>query len=443
MDLTEGDVNESTFRNHWTTTRDPATRQLLMADERVFMRQSLSTPCLDAVVSTERHYLVCQDGRRILDFHGNNVHHIGHGHPEVLDAINHQMRQLPFAPRRFTNQPAVELAHALVTRAPESLGKVLFAPGGAEAVGIAMKVARFATGSYKTLSFWDSFHGAGLDTASIGGEALFRHDMEPLLPGALHLPPPVVPASHREHPAIEAMRDPEVIDYVLRKEGAVGLLIAEPFRYSLALDPPPDYWKIIQRICRKHGTLLAFDEMPVCMGRTGSWFACERYDVEPDMLVIGKGLGAGIIPMAGIIVRPELDVGAGIALGHYTHEKNPLGAVAALTMIKIIERDDLLRRTRRLGRQMLGALSELQHKHPAIGSVHGIGLQLAIEITHQDGSPDNALAEAILYACLKRGLSFKISMGNILAWSPPMTLHNDEANLAIDILNQALTEHST
>lgn len=438
VDVTEGDTNQSTLRKQWVTGRDDATHKMLSADERYFMRQSLSTPCLDEIVSAEGARFTCRDGRTVLDFHGNNVHNIGHRHPAVVEAIRDQMDQLPFCPRRFTNRPAVQLAKALIKRSPDPLQKVLFAPGGAEAIGMALKVVRMATGRYKTLSFWDSFHGASLDAISIGGEALFRHGMEPLLHGALHVPPPIVPASHRENVAVEAMRDPEIIDYVMRKEEGIGALIAEPFRYSLAMDPPTDYWKTVQRICRRHGALLVFDEMPVCMGRTGAWFACTRYDVTPDILVIGKSLGGGIIPFAGILTRKELDCGPDTSFGHYTHEKNPLGAVAALAMIDVIERDDLLRQTRRLGRQFLAQLQRLQQKHPAIGSVHGIGLQLAVEFVTYKGAPANSLAEKVLYDCLQRGLSFKISMGNILSWAPPMTLQEQDKEEAIAILDASL-----
>jgi len=333
-----------------------------------------------------------------------------------------------------------QLAAKLVSIAPAPLSKVLFAPGGAEAVSMALKLARLATGRYKTVSFCDSFHGATLDAISIGGERLFRDGMEPLLPGSLHMPPPVVPPSHRQSPAIEAMRDPDYLDYLMRKEGDVGAVIAEPFRYSFALHPPADYWKQIQRICKRHGALLIFDEMPVCLGRTGQWFACQLYDVAPDILILGKGLGGGIFPFAAMLATPALDIGQHHALGHFTHEKSPVASAAALATIRVIEDENLLRQARCKGQKALETLRLLQAREEGIGSVSGIGLQLAIELVDQRGRPDLERTGQVLHTCLANGLSFKVAGGNILSFAPPLNVTEAELLKAADILEQALSE---
>ncbi len=129
-------------------------------------------------------------GRRYMDFHGNNVHHIGYGHPRLKRAIAEQMDALPFTPRRYTAEPAVALAKKLTSIAPVKNGKVLFTTGGSDAIEVAIKIARVATGRYKTLSFWDAFHGAGFGSAAVGGESLFRSGaVGPLMPGAEHVAP--------------------------------------------------------------------------------------------------------------------------------------------------------------------------------------------------------------------------------------------------------------
>src|SRR5260370_3124298 len=125
-----------------------------------------------------------------MDFHGNNVHQVGFRNPRVIAAIKAQLDQLPFCPRRYTNFPAIRLAKKLAELAPGNLKKVLFAPGGTTAIGMALKLTRAATGRFKTISMWDSFHGASLDAISVGGEAIFRRDIGPLLPGAGPVPPP-------------------------------------------------------------------------------------------------------------------------------------------------------------------------------------------------------------------------------------------------------------
>ncbi|MCK5273688.1 MAG: aminotransferase class III-fold pyridoxal phosphate-dependent enzyme, partial [Alphaproteobacteria bacterium] len=166
----EGESNRSPKRREWSSRNiDETTRAILDEDARYFLHQSVSTPCLNAVARAEGIWIEDVQGRRYMDFHGNNVHHIGYGHPRLKAAIAAQMDALPFAPRRFACEPATALARKLAEIAPGSLEKVLFATGGSDAVEIALKIARAATGRFKTISFWDSFHGAGFGAASIGG----------------------------------------------------------------------------------------------------------------------------------------------------------------------------------------------------------------------------------------------------------------------------------
>jgi len=173
----EGDINISEKRKAWQENNlNDETWSILKEDERYFLKQSLSTPCLNVLKGAYGIYIEDLQGRRYMDFHGNNVHQVGFGNPYVIEAIKKQLDELPFCTRRYTNKVAIELAKKLAELAPGNLNKVLFAPGGAEAVSMAIKLARVYTGRYKTISMWDSFHGATLDTISIGGEAVFRQD---------------------------------------------------------------------------------------------------------------------------------------------------------------------------------------------------------------------------------------------------------------------------
>ncbi|TFG88146.1 MAG: aminotransferase class III-fold pyridoxal phosphate-dependent enzyme, partial [Hyphomicrobiales bacterium] len=188
---TEGESNTSRARAAWRARNDSAASQgLIERDAAVFMHQSLSSPVLSAIAKAEGIWIEDTAGRRFMDFHGNSVHHIGYGHPKLIAAIKAQLDELSFAPRRFTCEPAVELAEKLTSLAPGDLGKVLFTTGGSDAVEVALKVARAATGRFKTISFWDAFHGAGFGASSVGGEHTFRsHIAGPLLPGAEHVAP--------------------------------------------------------------------------------------------------------------------------------------------------------------------------------------------------------------------------------------------------------------
>ena len=438
----EGDLNLSSRRQAWQEAHlDAETRHWLAQDAKYFLHQSLSTPCLDVLTSCSGAYLEDLQGKRILDFHGNSVHQVGFGHPRVIEAIRQQMEALPFCTRRYTNIPAIELARKLTELAPGSLNKLLLAPGGTSAIGIALKLARTVTGRFKTISMWDSFHGASLDAISIGGEAIFRKDAGPLLPGAEHVPPPDAQHCPWDCAGECTLKCAHYVEYVLEKEGDIAAVISETIR-STPFIPPKGYWEIIRKACDRHGALLILDEVPHCLGRTGKMFTVEHYDIVPDMLVIGKGLGGGIFPLAALIAREDLDLAPERALGHYTHEKNPVACAAALATIEVIEQDGLCVKAQQLGHYALERMRSMQHRHEVIGDVRGLGLLMGMELVTSRQTRERAvdLAEDVLYRALSKGLSFKLSMGNIITLAPPLNLAREQMDQALDILDACLSE---
>ncbi len=187
----EGDINLSAQRRAWSAEHiNAATQARLDEDAAHFLHQSLSTPCLNVLKHVEGAYIQDTEGRHYLDFHGNCAHQVGFANPKVIAAIKKQLDELCFCPRRYTCEPAIQLATRLGELAPGDLNRVSFAPGGTTVIGMALKFARVATGRFKFVSLWDSFHGASLDAISIGGEAAFRQGIGPLLPGCEHVPPP-------------------------------------------------------------------------------------------------------------------------------------------------------------------------------------------------------------------------------------------------------------
>jgi 4-aminobutyrate aminotransferase len=446
----EGDSNRSPHRAAFRERLEPGIRALLDEDARLFLHQSLSSPCLSALQQAEGIWLEDLAGRRYMDFHGNSVHHLGHGHPRLIAALTAQLRELPFTPRRFTNQPAVALAAKLAEIAPGNLTKILLTPGGSAAIDVALQLARAITGRHKTISFWDSFHGAGFGGASIGGEALFRSGpIGPLLAGSEHVAPfacyrcPYGYPDRDGGPQLEIcrLRCATFIRYVLEKEQDVAAVIAEPIR-AVPYLPPPGFWQEVRAACDAHGALLIFDEIPNGLGKTGRMFACEHVGVTPDILVLGKALGGGVLPVAALLTRPEFDVLGDYALGHYTHEKNPVLARAALTTIEIIENEGLVENAARVGAHALARLRDLGARHPLIGDVRGIGLLLGIELVRDRATKAPAIeeADAVLYRCLERGLSFKTTLGNILTLSPPLIVTEAEIDQAVAVLDGAIGE---
>jgi 4-aminobutyrate aminotransferase len=433
----EGDTNLSSLREQWKSEcLSEETLHWLAEDETYFLWQSLSTPCLNVLSKSKGASIEDLQGRRYLDFHGNNVHQVGFGNPRVIQAITKQMEELSFCTRRYTNIPAIRLAAKLAALAPGDLSKVLFAPSGTGAIGMALKLARAATGRFKTISLWDSFHGASLDVISIGGEATFRNSAGPLLPGAEHAPPPDPLHCPFRCGTQCNLRCAEYIEYMLEKEGDVAAVIAETVR-STPYIPPIDYWRTVRAACDRHGALLILDEIPHALGRTGRMFTFEHYGIVPDMVVIGKGLGGGIFPLAALIARSGLNVAPDRALGHYTHEKNPVACAAALATIEILE-EGLLEEVKQLGASTLKRLEELRSNHPVIRDVRGLGLLIGMELGSLGSMSAASAAERVMYGALRRGLNFKVTMSTILTLTPALTITREEMDRAIAILDKEL-----
>ncbi len=440
---TEGDTNISEHRNRWQRDNlDEETRGILEEDGKYFLHQSLSTPCLNVLKGSQGIHIEDNQGRRYMDFHGNNVHQVGYGNEHVVRAIEEELRTLPFSPRRFTNEKAVKLARKLTELAPGRLNKVLFSPGATSAIGMALKLARIATGKQNFISLWDSFHGASMDALSVGGEAFFRNKIGALMPGCEHIMPY---DSYR--PLFGSREDFDLIcakmlDYTLEKQGDVAAVVMETFRNTDVQIVPKRYMKMVREICDKHGALLILDETPIALGRTGKFYAFENYDIVPDMVVIGKGLGGGIFPMAALIAREDLDVARETALGHYTHEKSSVGCTAALATIEYIEENNLLDHVDELSSYVREHIGQMMERFENIGDIRILGLQFALELVTDRKSKRRAydISEKVMYRCLDKGLSFKVSKGNVLTMAPPLVITKEELKKALDILESSIEE---
>ncbi|WP_274882071.1 aspartate aminotransferase family protein [Vibrio harveyi] len=439
----EGDVNTTPARQAWNASMDDErTQTLLKRDSEVFLHQAMSTPCLDTLEAAESIYIQDATGKKYMDFHGNNVHQLGYGHPHVIKRVQEQIAKLPFSPRRFTNETAIECAEKLTQICGGELNRVLFAPGGTSAVGMALKLARHITGNYKVVSLWDSFHGASLDAISVGGEACFRQGMGPLMAGVERIPPAV---SYRGAFPVADGSDvhyADYLEYVIEKEGGVGAFIAEAVRNTDVQVPSKAYWKRIREICDKHNVMLIIDDIPNGMGRSGEWFTYQAYDIEPDMLCIGKGLGGGLVPIAAMVTKDKYNTAEQISMGHYTHEKSPIGCAAALATMEAIEQDGLLDKAKADSQFMREKLLEMKAKYPVIGDVRGIGMLWGIELVTDHESKSRAYdeAEAVLYQCLNNGVSFKVSQGNVIQLSPPLIITREQLTEALAIFEEAIAK---
>lgn len=442
MLVREGDVNFSGQRIKWYGHLPKETKEILQADAEVFMKQSMSTPCIDAIVNAEGAYITDYEGKQYLDFHGNSIHQIGYKNPYVIEALQKQLWKLPFIPRRFTADIVIEAAKRLVDKTDSKDYRVLFNPSGSGAIGMALKIARKVTGKAKVISMWESFHGAGLDAISVGGEAVFKKDMGPLLPGCIK----AIPYNSYRN-LINSTNKDEIADfcinyiqYIIENETDIGAILLEPVRATDIQIPPESYFQRLRKICDKHGILLIFDEIPTALGRSGKFYVHQNFHVEPDILVLGKGLGGGVIPQAAVLVKKQYDCAGEISLGHYTHEKPALGCAAICAVIEYLEKEKLLERSKQLGAFMREKGEVLYQQFSCIGEVRQIGVMIAFEIvkTRESKEKNPQLAEKVLYGCLEEGLSFKVSGGNCLVWHPPLIVTREQLERAFQILEKVL-----
>lgn len=443
-DREQGDVNTTplgqAYRDHALSGE---ARHWLEEDRKYFLHQALSTPVLNVLKRARGAWIEDLDGRRYLDMHGNGVHNAGFNNPHVVAAVRAALdAELTFTPRRYTNIPAIKLARKLAEITPAGLTRSLFCPGGSEAIEMAVMLAKQVTGRFKTISYWDSYHGTTLGAASISGEEHFHGGAGPMAPGAFHVEFPNYyrnpwKFTSADHVDAECLRQIEVI---LRREPDVAAIIGEPISATPVM-PRRQYWEGVQALCRRYGALLIFDEVIEGFGRTGKMFACEHY-VTPDVLVLGKSLGGGLVPFAGIVTREEYNVLQHRSIGHYTHEKNPLCAAAGLAEIELIEGEGLVRRAAELGEHAKARLADMQARHPLIGDIAGTGLHLGIDLVKDRTTRERAVdeAERIMFKAFDRGVAFKVIEGNVITLRPSLVITREEMDLVLDVLDACIGE---
>ncbi|KYP15340.1 aspartate aminotransferase family protein [Flavihumibacter sp. CACIAM 22H1] len=441
MDFNEqGDVNNTPLRAQWISELSEETRHWLEEDARYFLHQALSTPVMNVLQKTEGAWIEDLQGKRYLDLHGNGVHNAGFSNPAVMEAVMQQLtNKLAFTPRRYTNLPVIKLAKKLVELSPPELTRVLFCPGGSEAIEMAVTLAKQVTGRWKTISYWDSYHGNGFQSSTLGGEEHFSNGQGPMVPGAFHVEFPNYyrnPWGLTEQAAIDAAYLRQV-ELILRRHPDVAAIVAEPISATPVV-PSLYYWQELRRVCDENGILLIFDEIIEGLGRTGKWFACEHF-VTPDVLVLGKSLGGGLLPFAGILTREKYNTLQHRSIGHYTHEKNPLCATAGLAAIEFIEQEGLVENAANLGTYLLHELKKLQQEFDVIGNVAGRGFHIGLDLVEDPQTKKRAIryAEEIMYYCLRKGIAFKIIEGNILTMRPALTITQADCDFILDTLRQA------
>ncbi len=396
----------------------------------------------------ENIYFYDADGQRYIDFTcGIGVTSTGHCHPTVVAAIREQAENLIFGQLNVVIPPqAVALAEKLNQVTPQSIDRFFFANSGAEAVEAAVKLARSASGRRNIVVFQGSFHGRTHQAmAMTTSKNVYRHDYQPL-PGAIFVSP--FPYSY-----FYGWDDEQTIEFCLKQldlllhgqtaPDETAAFIIEPVLGEGGYVPaPPAFLQGLRQVCDEHGILLILDEIQSGFGRTGRFFDYEHAGIEPDILVMAKGMGSGM-PISAIASRAELMASwrPGTHGGTYGGG-NAIALAAAAATIDVIQSEGLVENAATMGTHLIAGLRALQSDYPLMGDIRGRGLMVGVEFSGPDGQPDAKTAGAILQACLKRRLLL-LSCGtyqNVLRWIPPLIVTSQQIDEALALFHEAMSE---
>ena len=418
------------------------------ARERFLIRYAGSfAPFL--VARADGAWVETADGQRVLDFTSGQIcSTLGHNHPGIVAAIRGALDEVVHLNSWMLSEPVLALAERLASLTPPGLDKVILLNTGSEANEVALKLAKMRTGRFEVVGLARSFHGLLAGIASVNF-SMAHAGYGPLLPGAFALPAPYAyrcPIRHCDGACdctcLEAGF--ELVDQ--QSIGSLCAVIAEPVLSAGGIIVPPDgYFRRLRELCNARGMLLVLDEAQTGFGRLGTMFGFEHDGIVPDLVAVSKTLGGGI-PLAATITNSLIEedcVGKGFL--HVTsHVSDPLPAAAGLAVLEVIEEERLVERARERGGYLLGRLRELQAAHEQIGDVRGRGLLVGLELVEDRESrrPADALGAAVTAECLRRGLSMNIvrvgSGANCFRMAPPLTISEDEIDLAVEILDSSL-----
>jgi 4-aminobutyrate aminotransferase-like enzyme len=381
------------------------------------------------------------DGNTYIDFSsGIYVTSLGHCHPKVTEAVQKAAGQLMNC-HDFTTPIKTRLLELLAEIAPGDLGGVQLYDAGTAAVEAGLRICRAATGNLEFISFHKDFHGK-----TMGAVGLARLDSSQGLraPGFF-----LAPRAFCYRCAFR-MTCPECdlhclryLDTVIKEEtsGRVAAIVLEPIQGWAGSTVPPDgYMQALRQFCTERGILLFADEVLTCMARTGRMFCVEHWDVVPDVMTLGKGLGNGF-PVTAMLVSDRFKDQVEKISASTSYGGNPMACAAAVASIEVILDEGLVERSAQLGDLLIGRMTEMMERHPLIGDVRGKGCLLGIELVkdRETKEPAEAEGQLVYQKAFAKGLAW-IPAGNVLRMSPPIIMDDDVALKAMDIIEEAIAE---
>ncbi|MFI6149103.1 aspartate aminotransferase family protein [Streptomyces sp. NPDC051109] len=421
-------------RAHWAAEQETIGPGL----QAVMLWARLCVESADGAVITD------QDGNRVLDFQGaGGVNSIGHANPRLVEEMTRQLTT--WTAGAFGSTARLDMVRALQEYLPAPLDRIQLYSGGTEAVEAALRLAKSVTGKHEFLSFWGGFHGKTMGSLALTtGSA--RSKLGPL------------PTGNFSAPYANCYRCPLKLSYpgcglacvdsareVIKQQstGALAAIVVEPVQgRSGNVVPPPGYLPALASVAREFDAVLIDDEMMTGFGRTGESFAFQHEHVVPDIVTVGKGMGAGY-PVSGVIASAQTMSAAPFSepsASSSSFGAFPMACRAVATTVEIIREEDLADRATRLGKLFLDALRPLVDSAPLVGDVRGLGLALGIELVVDKRTKEPADAATIrqVYLALLEAGVLVMTGGNTLRLYPPLTVDEDQAAEAIDIICRTL-----
>jgi taurine--2-oxoglutarate transaminase len=441
-----------------TIETNPNLGAQIVADAQEYVLYSWSVPSQVnpiAVAGAEGRHFWDYDGKRYLDFASQLVNvNIGHQHPKIIAAIKAQADKLCTIGPPMASESRSTLGRLLAEVTPGDLSVSFFTNGGAEANENAVKLARLATGRHKIIARYRSYHGATNGAVTLTGDPR-RWAVEPGMPGVVRAFDPYCyrcPCGASQ-PTCRVCDGGPHLEEILDYEGAhtVAAIILETVTGTNGIIVPPDgYLQSVREVCDRHGILLILDEVMAGFGRTGRWFACEHWDVVPDILCVAKGINSGYVPLGAMIARGEVvdRVRDRFFPGGLTYAGHPLACASGVASIEAFREEGVVENAAEVGGYLGERLGELADRHPSIGDVRGLGCFWGVELVKNRATkemlvPFNASGETaapvarLAKAALEQGL-YLMTHWNVILVVPPLTVTREEVDEAIAILDDAL-----
>jgi 4-aminobutyrate aminotransferase-like enzyme len=387
--------------------------------------------------------IVDVDGNEYLDFvAGVAIGSVGHCHPHYIKRLSEQLGRFTFG--SFATETRAHFLELVSDLLPEGITHLQLFSGGAEAVEAAFRLAKSVTKKFEFVGFWGGYHGKTAGVIGLLGGS-YRNHQGPFPPG-MHLSP--YASCYRcpwnlKYPSC-GLACAEHLRNVMKNDtqGEVAAIILEPMQGTAGnVIPPDDFVQAVREIADEFGALLIADEILTGFGRTGTMWACQQFDLEPDIMTIGKGIGGGF-PLSAVassferMSAPPFGEPSGSSS---SYGGNPLAAAAGLGALELIIHERLVDNSARVGAVMLAALKELQEKYRFIGDVRGRGLMIGVELVADRKTKahlDKTITRALFHEALERGL-ITMSYSHIIRINPPLVISEDEAMRGVDILDQS------